>query len=62
MSERGTGDVSFLIAPSGQTRGQAPQSMHSIEITALPSMIRIASVGQLSVQAPHPVHSELVMT
>jgi hypothetical protein len=52
--------ASFLIAPSGQTRTQAPQSIHMIVMDALPSPISMASVGQTSAHDAHPVHLSVV--
>jgi hypothetical protein len=56
----GAGDILILIAPSGQTRGQAPQAIQSMVIKALPPSILIASVGQISLHVPHPEHFSVV--
>jgi hypothetical protein len=56
----GEGDILILIAPSGQTRGQAPQAIQSKVIPALPPSIVIASVGQISLHVPHPEHFSVV--
>jgi hypothetical protein len=49
-------DYPKLIASTGHSSTQAPQSTQSSVILAFPSSITIASVGHALTQASHPVH------
>jgi hypothetical protein len=51
---------SMLMASTGHSSTQTPQSTHlSASTTALPSCISMASLGQQSTHAPHPVQVPL---
>jgi hypothetical protein len=49
------GNQSIVIASTGHSSTQAPQSMHSSVTLAFPSSITIASVGHDPTHASHPV-------
>jgi hypothetical protein len=52
----GNRNYSIAIASTGQQPTQAPQSTQSLEITALPSAIFIASTGHSPTHDSQPVH------